>query len=161
MDNKLVINCPACGKEMKKIHMQDENVNLDICLDGCGGIFFDNRELDKLDQSGDGIAEILYAINNKDFEKVDTSAERKCPICGIPMVKMGSMTEVEIDSCNMCGGVFLDHGELEKLREINGKENAQVEECLAKVEASMPKQPINTSRSRQNVENFIRHLILS
>ena len=162
MDNKSIINCPACGKEMKKIHIKEENIDLDICLDGCGGIFFDNRELDKFDENNNSIAEILYAINNKNFENVDTKAERKCPICGVPMVKLGSLTEAEIDSCNICGANFLDHGELTKLRELNAKDNAQVEECLAKIEALMPKQSsLSNSRSRQNVENIIKKLILS
>ena len=49
-DTKNQINCPACGKEMKKIYLPNEKINIDICLDGCGGIFFDNREFDKFNE---------------------------------------------------------------------------------------------------------------
>ena len=32
---------------MEKIFISDANINVDICLNGCGGILFDNRELEK------------------------------------------------------------------------------------------------------------------
>ena len=43
-DNLEEIYCPACGKKMEKIFMSAQGVNLDVCTQGCGGIFFDNRE---------------------------------------------------------------------------------------------------------------------
>ena len=43
------IICPGCGKEMKKIFLNGQNVYIDICLDGCGGILFDNREFSSLE----------------------------------------------------------------------------------------------------------------
>ena len=46
-DNKQTINCPACGKEMVKVFDKEKGINIDICLNGCGGIFFDNREFEK------------------------------------------------------------------------------------------------------------------
>ena len=38
------LKCPACGKVMEKVFIPSEGINLDICTDGCGGIYFDNRE---------------------------------------------------------------------------------------------------------------------
>ena len=160
MDNKKTIVCPACGKEMEKIFIPEPNVNVDICLNGCGGMFFDNRELDKFDEHEESIAHILHVINNKKFEEVDKSAKRICPVCGIPMVKLGSNTDVEIDSCNMCGATFLDNGELERLRELNNKDNKMVEECLGKIEASMPKISQKRSVGRMAFENLVTNFLL-
>ncbi len=112
------INCPACHKEMKKIFIPSEGINVDICLDGCGGIFFDNREFKKFDEKAEKIDEILEAIEGKDFEKVDESLPRTCPVCGSKMVKNYSSANrtIQIDECYSCGGKFLDNGELQQIR---------------------------------------------
>ena len=117
-DNKEIIKCPACGCEMEKVYVPDAGIYVDICLNGCGGIYFDNRELDKVDEKQESISAILDAINNKNFKYVDTTEKRICPVCHTPMVKhfMSAKKEVEIDDCYKCGGKFLDNGELQKIR---------------------------------------------
>ena len=55
VDSLEVINCPLCGKEMKKIFLNEQQINVDICLNGCGGIFLDNRELNKIDDENENI----------------------------------------------------------------------------------------------------------
>lgn len=117
-DTKEILTCPACGSEMKKIFSKENNFHIDICLKGCGGIFFDNRELKKLDEKCEDISFILNEYENKEFKKVDESQTRVCPNCGMNMVKNFSSAnrEIEIDECYGCGGTFLDHNELERLR---------------------------------------------
>ena len=46
-DSTQTLICPACGKEMQKIFVERTNCYIDICTEGCGGIFFDNREYKK------------------------------------------------------------------------------------------------------------------
>ena len=117
-DNQDIINCPACGARMEKVYVPDAGVYVDVCLNGCGGIYFDNRELDKFDEKHENIDTILEAIKNKQFKQVDTTEKRICPVCKTPMVKhfMSVKKEVEIDDCYGCGGKFLDYGELQKIR---------------------------------------------
>ncbi len=122
-DTKDIISCPACGNEMKKIFFEEINANIDICADGCGGIFFDNRELKVLNKNADQVDEILKSLEGKEFEKVDDSKERTCPACGARMVKNKANNEdvkdndfIVIDECYQCGGKFLDHGELERFK---------------------------------------------
>lgn len=117
-DNKEIIECPACGCEMEKVYVPDAGIYVDICLKGCGGIYFDNRELEKVDEKAENITAILDAIQNKSFKYVDTTEKRICPVCHTPMVKhfMSAKKEVEIDDCYGCGGKFLDNGELQKIR---------------------------------------------
>lgn len=116
-DNKEDLVCPICGNTMTKILMADVNTNVDICLDGCGGILFDNRELEKFDEQHENITEILEAIKNKTFEEVDTQKALECPVCGNAMIKMGSDTVgIQLDVCGLCGAKYLNNNELQAIR---------------------------------------------
>ncbi len=42
------MNCPACKNTLEAITI--ENITLDVCQNGCGGIWFDNFELMKIDE---------------------------------------------------------------------------------------------------------------
>lgn len=118
MDTLETIKCPACGELMEKVFIKSEGINLDICINGCGGIFFDNREFDKFNEENEDISVIEERLKGKTFEPVDDSAERICPACGGKMVKNTTTTEggVKVDDCYICGGKFLDFGELQKIR---------------------------------------------
>lgn len=117
-DSHQTLRCPACAKEMKKIFIPSEGINIDICTDGCGGIFFDNREFKMFDERHENIDDIIKAIENKEFDTVDESLPRYCPACGVKMVKnyASIKKEVQVDDCYACGGKFLDHGELTHIR---------------------------------------------
>lgn len=117
-DNHETLKCPACQKVMTKVFVPKEGVNIDICLDGCGGMWFDNREFKYFDEQNENIDEISEAIKGKTFEKVDESNHRSCPACGARMAKNYSSIkkEIQIDECYSCGGKFLDNSELEKIR---------------------------------------------
>ena len=117
-EEKKSIICPACQKKMTEIFISSAGIALDVCLDGCGGIYFDNREYKKVDEQHENIDEILEAIKGKEFIKVDEMQERICPVCGAKMVKNHASTkhEILVDDCYNCGGKFLDNGELQKIR---------------------------------------------
>ena len=118
-DNKdTIIKCPACAKPMRKVFIESANCYIDICTDGCGGIYFDNREFKKFDEQHENIDEMLQAYKEKKYEKVNESEIRICPICGNNMVKhyTNIKLDVEVDECYTCGGMFLDYGELEEIR---------------------------------------------
>ena len=42
-DTAKTIKCPACGMEMVKIFDPGINMSVDVCVNGCGGIFFDDK----------------------------------------------------------------------------------------------------------------------
>ena len=128
-DTKFQIKCPACGNMMQKIFIPSEGFHVDICTHGCGGIFFDNRELNEFDEKCDDITEIAEALKYMGYIKTDDSALRVCPACGTNMVKNGAEGDVVIDVCNVCGGKFLDNGELEKIRAAQ-KENLKIENVI-------------------------------
>lgn len=121
VDSTDEITCPACGKAMKKIFVEQPGFNVDICTKGCGGIFFDNREYKKFDEKHEDILALQQSCDNKEgtYKKTDTNEVRTCPVCYCKMVKhyANPKKTVEIDECYGCGSVFLDKGELEKIRE--------------------------------------------
>ena len=117
VDSTQDLTCPACGKRMTKFFIPSGNVSVDICMDGCGGIFFDNRELNRFVGEGKDAGEILQLFLGKTFMYADQQTKRVCPACGTDMVKnyFDATKTVQVDECYRCGGKFLDHGELEKI----------------------------------------------
>ena len=173
-DTKEIINCPACGKEMEKIYIKGADVNIDICTEGCGGILFDNRELEKFDEKHENADEILNKVAGKEFAEVDKKKYRVCPVCGSVMTKMGAAHGgVQIDLCSICGAKFLDHGELEKIREVSDKEykeSSQNRIIGDNIEQQADREAIGSlgifirdhikiTNGRQNVENFIKRFL--
>ena len=117
-DTYKTISCPACGKVMKKIFIPSVGINIDICSESCGGMFFDNKELRQFNKASDDVSEIKKVLDGKSFISVDESQTRICPACGKPMVKTSIKgLGIQIDTCYTCGGVFLDNGELDVIRQ--------------------------------------------
>ena len=167
-DTKDAINCPACDKVMTKIYIPEENINIDICLDGCGGIFLDNRELKKFDNPDSNIDKILEAVRDKEFEPVDEQEVRICPVCKVPMVKQGSgKGDIKIDVCNTCGAKFLDNGELQAIREADADNSARIEalvenlyrENLKEILGKNAERSITSSRRRMFFENLVKNMM--
>lgn len=126
-DNKEIITCPACGKYMAKIYLKHINKNIDICLEGCGGIYFDNREFELFDEVDENMEDIetFYDDENIVFKPANDEDKRICPNCNAPMVKTGNGTpqnNFKIDCCYTCGAKFLDGYELQKIRKACGTE---------------------------------------
>lgn len=132
-DTYEIINCPACGKRMHKVFMESGKCSLDVCIDGCGGIFFDGQELKKFDEQHENIEELKKAIENKNFESTDETQTRVCPVCGNNMVKnyVSAKKQIQIDECYNCGAKFFDHGELTKMREEYATEEDRRQDFLS------------------------------
>jgi len=94
-------------------------VLVDVCKNGCKGIWFDWGELKALDESHEGVGkaleEALKSPRSNDAER----GPLKCPKCGMVMQvhKYSKAKEVSVDECYGCGGFFLDSGELREIRE--------------------------------------------
>ena len=131
-DTYQTINCPACGKKMKKIFVKESGFNIDICTDGCGGIFFDNKELKNFDEQHEILDETILEVESREFPPVDDDADRFCPACGAKMVKLGTKAQgsIRVDECYTCGGKFLDHGELTRMRAEFATEKQRREDAV-------------------------------
>ena len=50
------MKCPVCSKEMVQ---ENFGVNVDVCENGCKGIWFDQGELRRLDENNEGLGAAL------------------------------------------------------------------------------------------------------
>lgn len=109
------MKCPVCGKDMV---MENFGIDVEVCENGCKGIWFDHGELQLLDQPGEGMGAALEAALRSPRNNHGQRGPIKCPKCGIPMHthKFERDKEVNVDECYGCGGFFLDSGELNEIR---------------------------------------------
>lgn len=111
------MKCPACNTAMEEITVQD--ITVDACRNGCGGIWFDRFELQKVDEPHESLGESLLQIVTEGKVAVDHFQRRKCPKCeDIVLMRhfYSVKKEVVVDECPNCGGYWLDFGELGRIR---------------------------------------------
>ncbi|HCO94028.1 MAG TPA: hypothetical protein DIU00_08765 [Phycisphaerales bacterium] len=111
------MNCPACGVPM--VEEDFGSVSVDVCKNGCKGIWFDWGELKDLDESHEGLGKALEEALKNPRAKDTDRGPLKCPKCGLEMRshKYKSAKQVNVDECYACGGFFLDSGELGQIRD--------------------------------------------
>ena len=112
------MKCPACDNQLEQRIVGD--VAVDVCNNGCAGIWFDNHELQHVDEQHEAAGESLLQIAKNPQTSVDHSEKRFCPKCeSQKMMKhfMSVKREGEVDECPNCGGFWLDAGELGQIRD--------------------------------------------
>ncbi|MCI0748675.1 MAG: zf-TFIIB domain-containing protein [Verrucomicrobia subdivision 3 bacterium] len=120
------MKCPACDFSLVPITVG--KLTVDVCQGGCGGIWFDNFELKKVDDPADFEGAALLHIPIDERRVVDYERRRKCPKCpDLVMMRhfFSERREVEVDHCPGCGGIWLDAGELAAIRKENATEAAK------------------------------------
>jgi Zn-finger nucleic acid-binding protein len=110
------VKCPG-----KLITVRVESVDVDQC-DRCGGIWFDAHELERVLGRGRGH---LEALAKRGAPRPDDDARRgHCPRCGGEgyLVQIASPNaQVHIDTCAICGGKWLDGGEIDLLGRVTAR----------------------------------------
>jgi Zn-finger nucleic acid-binding protein len=112
------MKCPACFQELTEL--QVGSLYVDVCQGGCGGIWFDAFELQRVDEENEAAGEPLLHIQRDERVVVDPSRKRECPRCqGIKLHRhfFSAKRRIEVDECPSCGGYWLDAGELAQVRE--------------------------------------------
>lgn len=111
------MKCIKCDGELQLIRIGE--VDVDQC-DRCRGIWFDSGELAKIVGRSDVDALRSKARESLLPEAKELDARRaSCPRCRGEgkLVQIASMTsDIHIDTCAICGGEWLDGGELEIVR---------------------------------------------
>lgn len=111
------MKCPACNNTLDQ--MKVGNITVDVCNQGCGGLWFDSSELRQVDEKHEAAGEALLNIKKNPNVSVDLHKTRSCPKCDdVIMMKhfMSVKNEVEVDECPKCRGFWLDAGELGQIR---------------------------------------------
>ena len=100
--------CPKCGSAMAEQEMQ--GVPFDRC-DECHGLWFDHKALDHvLDKSTSG----RFLGGTEEFRSTvgATATDYRCPRCKLQTLLSRSHDGIELDWCETCRGLFLDHDEI-------------------------------------------------
>lgn len=111
------MNCPVCSNSLTE--REAHGFHVDVCADGCAGIWFDCAELDKCDTHRDKFPDELLRVKSNADVVIDRSRPRNCPKCSSSVMErlyFKADNSFEIDRCNSCDGHWLDIGELEYLR---------------------------------------------
>ena len=112
------MDCPACGRALTSRIAGD--LTVDACDGGCGGIWFDHYELRRVDEPSEALGDPLLDIARDPAVVVDPSKRYVCPACTDGVVLMRHFwsvkREVTVDECPACGGIFLNGGELARIR---------------------------------------------
>jgi uncharacterized protein len=109
------MKCPRCSAAMETVLI--EEVQIDRCTK-CGGLWFDEFELSDL-KARKGSEKI-------DAGHVDKATQHSqmriaCPKCNTTMLRMVDAQQPHIwyETCDVCGGSFLDAGEFKDLKRHN------------------------------------------
>ena len=110
------MKCPKCDQELQLRLIG--TVEVEEC-EKCNGIWFDKDELRKCkDQTDQDLNWMDFELwKHKDrFRVLDKTVQ--CPKCHVNMVAINyDKTNVEIDHCIECEGVWLDGGDFQKIIE--------------------------------------------
>ena len=114
------MRCPRCEHELQTVTVS--GVKVDACQGGCGGIWFDAFELERMDQPDESAGWLLNNMRVDLAIEVDFEKPVHCPRCEqaeLMRQKYPANDRIEIDKCRVCGGVWLDFGELFEIRTVN------------------------------------------
>ena len=127
--------CPSCKSPLRE--KAAGAMTLDVCYGGCGGIWFDATELERVDARA---ATTLHTIWQAPSGKLNLTGPRMCPRCAQQVLERKWFSErkkVEIDQCPRCRGIWLDAGEFSRIYdEIKGPKVAPPGWASAMAEAA-------------------------
>lgn len=112
------MNCPACQGPLRQ--KSAGGMTLDICYGGCGGIWFDQTELERTDPRA---SISLHTVWRDPNIKVSLTQPRLCPRCpgqALERKVFSELVHVEVDQCPNCGGLWLDEGEFTRIYKTSG-----------------------------------------
>jgi len=111
MEGLANLRCPKCSGTLAR-HAFTEDIALFRCTD-CHGMLLEAGMLEKI-RSQVRADEFFDVGHPKVGRALDGIAACRCPACGGAMSSVAhpEQTHVRIDSCEACGCVFLDAGEL-------------------------------------------------
>jgi len=115
------MKCPNCKVNLEKTILS--NVQVDYCPI-CLGIFFEKDELRIAKDEKDKNLSWLDIDLWKDKSKFEISKEKLlCPACKLPLYTITYGTsDIKVEVCSVCEGVWLDRGEFKKIIEYLQKE---------------------------------------
>ncbi len=97
-------DCPDCLTRLQLFWVPSRvpgaEVELDRCND-CGGVWFDAGE--------------LFEASGRKVTAGETTTDRQCPACHVPLMEGELRGGVEVETCLECAGTFLEARDLEAI----------------------------------------------
>jgi Zn-finger nucleic acid-binding protein len=96
----------------------------------CQGLWLDRDELRRLRAHADEIEALRRQVSTGE-EVAEPMASGDCPACA-RRLSVAAIGSFHVEYCTICGGVFLDRGELEKVLEQSEEKNIATVVALAR-----------------------------
>lgn len=119
------MKCPACSSEMTTEDF--DGVSVDVCRDGCKGIWLDWMEMCRLEHDNQPLNAAVQEAFAWPRKNDDNRGPLNCPKCNEPMHQHLAEDDkgVKLDECYDCGGFFLDSGEMKDIHDHKMSEDEQ------------------------------------
>jgi len=106
------MQCPVCKVALRQTDLGEHGfVLLDTC-ETCKGTWFDQGELNRLDES------VWVNVEEHTFHEVEGDHKPvTCPKCSVPLTPLSpaDAPDLIVDRCSSCDGFWLDSGELDRI----------------------------------------------
>ncbi len=128
------MNCP---KDQAELHadVYESDVTVEGCQ-FCGGVWLDDGELRRIEESSENdYSEELARMPELGYQAYELAQAKdgrslQCPNCGGDMeaLEYARCSQVLVDVCTKCSGVWLDEGELRSLEVFFERSRAESRE---------------------------------
>lgn len=149
------MKCPKCGKHLDDIIVNGCKVNR---CSLCGGIWFDKNELKTVrDERDSNLSWLDFDLWSDGSKLKQSGSSIDCPRDGEPLFKIKyGASDVMVDICLACRGVWLDKGELDKiLGELKERVNKEtIPEYLRDLENEIADIIMEPERSKEDLRNI-------
>ncbi|MGV3771588.1 MAG: zf-TFIIB domain-containing protein [Verrucomicrobiales bacterium] len=139
------MKCPACKRSLREKSVS--GLTVDFCYGGCGGIWFDYNELNRIDNRG---AAALHAVWRDPHNLFKLTEPRNCPRCPNQVLDRRWFSDqmvVQVDVCPSCSGIWLDEGEFSAVdKEVKAAKFGK--SCWQSTIALIATMPPDTSEQR-------------
>jgi Zn-finger nucleic acid-binding protein len=113
------MDCPRCSVEMPEIPGQESTLHR--CSE-CGGIWVDSTDLNRILLHGNlqALSSIAGSVNTEEMSGL-------CPACQVDLtvVEGGEKKSMQYDSCESCGGVWIDGPDEDEVPETINRATAE------------------------------------
>ena len=117
------MECPACKNILTKT--VKASVQIFVCKDQCGGLWFSQIQVKKIETLNPGLGTSLLKIKRADGVKLYRRVEHICPQCRTTLLFRHFFTkelDTEVNQCAKCGGFWFDVAGLSKLQSMKGQQ---------------------------------------
>ena len=117
----MALTCPNCKAEL--VPKIIGGIEIDYCENGCKGIWFDEGELKKIREVPDKcetFTEVEGSFVTKPKAESLQEEKRMCPRCEneeLYKYNWDMNSNIFLDSCSKCNGMWMDAGELQGMNE--------------------------------------------